>query len=237
MEKKKIILDVDTGHDDAAAIMFAAGSPAIDIVGITVTAGNQTLEKTLLNTLNLCSELHIKTPVFAGLSKPLLREQITAGDIHGETGFDGPVFSPLKKKADRRRAVEFIISAILDEPGEITLVATGPLTNIAAAVRMEPGITGAVKNIVFMGGSLGRGNITPSAEFNIFADPEAADIVFRSGAPLVMVPLDVTTKVALDDPMLNFLRRNDNSAVSIFAASMEHYTRACLSYSGECPAM
>jgi len=236
--RKKIILDVDTGHDDAVAIIMAARNPALELVGITVTAGNQILPKTLRNTLNLCSALSIEAPVHAGMTRPLLCELESAPHIHGESGFDGPVFTSCTKEAAPLHAVNFIIQSLLNSsPNEITLVAVGPLTNIAMAVRLEPAIIPRIKEIVLMGGSIGGGNITPSAEFNIHADPEAASIVFACGAPLTMIGLDVTTTVLLDGIRFEKMKQIQGKAAGIFSASMEHYTAACLKYIGECPAM
>jgi len=236
--RKKIILDVDTGHDDAVAIILAARNPALDLIGITVTAGNQILPKTLRNTLNLCSALSIEAPVFAGMTRPLLCELDPAPHIHGESGFDGPVFDSCSKKAEPLHAVNFIIESLLNSsPNEITLVAVGPLTNLAMAVRLEPSIISRIKEIVLMGGSIGGGNITPSAEFNIHADPEAASIIFGCGAPITMIGLDVTTTVLLDDARFARMKQIPGRAAFIFSASMEHYTAACLKYIGECPAM
>ncbi len=237
MNRQKIILDVDTGHDDAVAIMLAAGNPAVELAGITVVAGNQVLEKTLKNTLNLCDALHIGAPVYAGMQRPLLRGQITGSHIHGESGFDGPVFTSCSKKAAEGHAVRFIIDTVLAYPGEIVLVPTGPLTNIAAAVRMEPAIVPKIRNIVLMGGSAGAGNVTPSAEFNIYADAEAADIVFSCGARIVMMGLDVTRQVVLTPGRLEKLRAVGTRAAEIFGASMDCYMKACMAYTGESPAM
>jgi len=218
--------------------MMAARNPAIELLGITVTAGNQFLPKTLNNTLNLCSALSIQSPVYAGMTRPLLCELRPASRIHGESGFDGPVFGPCKKIVSPGHAVNFIIDTILSAPaGEITIVAVGPLTNIAMALRLEPELAERVKEIVLMGGSVSAGNMTPSAEFNIHTDPEAASIVFSSGAPLTMIGLDVTRTVALSIERLARLRTIPGTAAEIFATSMDHYSAACMKYIGESPAM
>lgn len=238
MRGRRIILDVDTGHDDAVAIMMAARDPALALEGITVTAGNQTLPKTLRNTLNLCSALNIEAPVFAGMTRPLLAELSPASLIHGDSGFDGPVFDSCDKTPERLHAVNFIIDSVMAaSPGEITLVAVGPLSNVAMALRLEPLIAPRLRELIVMGGSMGRGNVTPSAEFNIHADPEAASIVFASGANITMIGLDVTTTVVLDDSRLATFRKIPGRAAAIFGASMDHYSAACKKYSGECPAM
>jgi len=234
---KKIILDVDTGHDDAIAIEMAAGSSDLEILGIVAVSGNQTLDKTLENTLNLCDSLGIKAPVFRGSEFPLIRQRVVAGKIHGETGFDGPVFGPRKKQAESQRGVDFIVNSVLEAPGEVYLVPTGPLTDIALAMRLDSRVASLVKGIVLMGGSLGKGNVTPSAEFNIYADPEAASIVFSSGAPIVMMGLDVTLSVVLDPPRIQQITSKPGKARSILKASMEFYTQSCLRYAGSYPAM
>ena len=163
MTSHRVILDVDTGYDDAVAIMMAARNPAIILEGITVAAGNQTLPKTLRNTLNICSALDIDAPVYAGMTRPLIAEQIPAPLIHGESGFDGPVFGTCTKNPEPKHAVQFIIDTIMShEIGEITIVAVAPLSNIAMAVRLEPAIIPRVREIILMGGSITGGNITPS---------------------------------------------------------------------------
>ncbi|MGI6432776.1 MAG: nucleoside hydrolase, partial [Sphaerochaetaceae bacterium] len=131
--KEKIILDVDTGHDDMVAILMASGLSEIEVLGIVAVAGNQVVEKTLHNTLNVCQLVNQKAPVFKGMSQPILREAVVAGDIHGISGLDGPVFPPLTKKAEPQHGVQFIIDSVLAHPHEVTLVPTGPLTDIAMA--------------------------------------------------------------------------------------------------------
>ena len=191
--RRKVILDCDPGHDDAIAILLAARSPALDVRAITVVAGNQTLEKTLHNALRVCSFAGIRDiPIAAGMSRPLVRDQIVAGDIHGASGLDGPALGEPTIAPVPAHAVDLIVEEVLAAPGEITLVPTGPLTNIAAALRREPKIAGKLQGIVLMGGAIAGGNITPAAEFNIYADPEAAHIVFTSGVALAMIGLDVT---------------------------------------------
>ena len=148
MEKRKIILDCDPGHDDAIAIMMAARHPAIDLLGITIVAGNQTLDKTLVNGLNVCQKLGIQVPVYKGMPRPLMREQIVAGNIHGESGLDGPVFEPLTRKEEKIHAVQYIIETLMASDGDITLVPVGPLTNIAVSMRMEPAIIPKIREIV-----------------------------------------------------------------------------------------
>ncbi|EOP3992322.1 ribosylpyrimidine nucleosidase [Escherichia coli] len=207
MEKRKIILDCDPGHDDAIAMMMAAKHPAIDLLGITIVAGNQTLDKTLINGLNVCQKLEINVPVYAGMPQPIMRKQIVADNIHGETGLDGPVFEPLTRQAESTHAVKYIIDTLMASDGDITLVPVGPLSNIAVAMRMQPAILPKIREIVLMGGAYGTGNFTPSAEFNIFADPEAARVVFTSGVPLVMMGLDLTNQTVCTPDVIARMER------------------------------
>jgi purine nucleosidase len=190
---RKVILDCDPGHDDAMAILLAHGNPEIELLAITTVAGNQTLDKTSLNARRVCTVAGITdVPVASGCDRPLTRELKTAGYIHGESGLDGPAFPEPAVPLDQRHAVDLIIELLMGSSGDITLVPTGPLTNIAMAVRKEPAIVEKVKEIVLMGGAYTRGNTTPAAEFNIYVDPEAAAIVFRTPWPLTMVGLDLT---------------------------------------------
>lgn len=220
MEKIKIILDCDPGHDDAIAIMLAANHQAIDLLAITTVAGNQTLDKITTNTLHICQYLGLNTPVYKGMSLPLVREQIVAANIHGETGLDGPVFGSLHTKIQEKHAVNYIIDTLLESDGDITLVPVGPLTNIATAMRMEPKILSKIKEIVLMGGAYGTGNTTPSAEFNIFADPEAASIVFKSGVKLTMMGLDLTNQTVCTPDVIERMESIGNKAGKLFADIM-----------------
>jgi purine nucleosidase len=191
----KIILDCDPGIDDALAIAFAAGHPGIELAGITTVAGNVGLDKTTANALAVADFVGAGTvPVTQGCARPMLRPTLRAGNVHGESGLGGATLpAPARGPADGH-AIDFIISAIAAAPGEITLVATGPLTNIALAVAREPRLVGWVRDFVIMGGSAGRGNVTPAAEFNIWADPEAAAVVFGAGWTVRMIGLDVTLR-------------------------------------------
>ena len=190
---RKIILDCDPGHDDAVAITLAAGSPAIELLGITTVAGNQTIDKTTRNACVLCTLLGLsETPVVAGCSGPLVRTLRTASEFHGASGLDGP--EPIEPTVvpAAGHAVDWIADSVMAHPGEITLVATGPLTNVAMALRKEPAIAQAVREVVIMGGAYSRGNVTPAAEFNVFVDPEAARAVFEAPWPLTMMGLELT---------------------------------------------
>ena len=155
----------------------------IDLLGITVVAGNQTLEKTQINARNVCQWLGVDVPVYAGCGQPMVREKMIAGDIHGETGLDGPVFPPLTKELEKEHAVNFIIKTLMESDGDITMVTTGPMTNLAMAMRMEPAIIPKIKQIVLMGGAYTNGNVTPAAEFNIIADADAAYCMLYQRTP------------------------------------------------------
>src|ERR1700761_4613922 len=187
-----IILDGDPGIDDALAIAFAAGSPGIELAGITTVAGNVGLAKTTANALAVAAFAGAPdVPVTAGAAAPLLRPALDAGDVHGESGLGGAVLPAPARGARGGHAIDFIIETIAAAPGEITLVATGPLTNIGLALSREPRLASWVRDFVIMGGSTARGNVTPAAEFNIWADPEAAAIVFSAGWTVRMIGLDV----------------------------------------------
>jgi ribosylpyrimidine nucleosidase len=199
---------------------MAAAHPKIDLLGITIVAGNQTLDKTVVNGLNVCQLLGIDANVYAGMPKPLVREQVVAGNVHGESGLDGPVFGPLHRQAEKTNAVNYIIDTLMASEGDITLVPVGPLTNIAVAMRMEPLIIPKIKEIVLMGGAYGTGNFTPSAEFNIFADPEAAHVVFTSGAPIVMMGLDLTNQTLCTLEIIERMEAVGNVAGRLFGDIM-----------------
>jgi purine nucleosidase len=191
---RKIILDCDPGHDDAIALLLAHGSPGIELLAVTTVAGNQTLDKVTRNALAVAQVGGLTgVPFAAGCARPLLRAPRVAGDIHGESGLDGPVLPEPQTTLDPRHAVDLIVDTVLAHPpGTVTLVPVGPLTNIALAVRREPRIVERVAEVVLMGGAYGVGNVTAVSEFNIACDPEAAQIVFRQPWPLTMVGLDLT---------------------------------------------
>ena len=198
MAPRKIIIDTDPGQDDAVAILLALASPEdVTVLGITAVAGNVPLDLTQKNARIIC-ELAQKTdvPVFAGAKRPLERPLVTAEHVHGKTGLDGPQLPDPTMTLQDQHAVDFIIQTLRAEPsGTITLCPLGPLTNIAAAFNQAPDIIERVQEVVLMGGAYFEvGNITPTAEFNIYVDPEAAEIVLKSGADITMMPLDVTHK-------------------------------------------
>ncbi len=201
--KKKIILDCDPGHDDAIAIMVAGLHEDFELLGITTVAGNQTIEKTTNNALRICDYFDLKTPVYRGMSEPLVRKnQIIATDFHGETGLDGIKLGKTDRLPEKEHGVNYIINTLLNSNEKITLVPVGPLTNIGMALKLEPKIKEKIEKIVLMGGSCKGGNVTPYAEFNIYADPEAASIVFSSGVSIFMMGLEVTNKTAPDEKIV-----------------------------------
>jgi len=226
MEKRKVILDCDPGHDDAVAIIMAGRHTLLDLLGITVVAGNQTLEKTARNALNTCQHLDLDVPVHAGMSRPMVRDQIIADDHHGESGLDGPVFETLNRKIESEHAVMYLINTLLKSDGDITLTPTGPLTNIAMAMRLEPAIIPKIREIVLMGGAYQLGNVTPAAEFNILADAEAAHIVFSSGSPIVMMGLDITNQVQCTYETVARMEKIGNKASKLFAEMMGFFIKS-----------
>ena len=191
---RKIILDSDPGHDDAVAILLAAGNPNIDLLAVTTVGGNQSLDKVTYNARAVLEKAHrTDIPVYAGCDRPLVRPQDVAASINGQTGLDGVELPVPHRPLEDMHAVNFIVKTIMEnEPGTITLVPTGPLTNIARAVRMEPRIVARVKEVVLMGGGYHVGNWSAVAEFNIKVDPEAAHVVFNEPWPVTMVGLDLT---------------------------------------------
>ncbi|MDR9427541.1 MAG: nucleoside hydrolase [Salibaculum sp.] len=199
---RKIIIDTDPGQDDAVAILLALASPELELLGLTAVAGNVPLDLTQTNARKVCDLAgRPDVPVFAGCDRPLAHSLVTAEHVHGKTGLDGPDLPDPVTPLQEAHAVDFLIETLRREPpGTVTLCPIGPLTNIATAFRRAPDIVERVQEIVLMGGAYFEvGNITPAAEFNIYVDPEAAAIVFASGVPLVVMPLDVTHK-ALTTP-------------------------------------
>jgi purine nucleosidase len=204
---KKIILDCDPGVDDALAIAYAIGSPEIDLVGITTVAGNVGLAKTTANAIRVCEFARADDiPVTAGSAAALLAPELTAETVHGADGLLGAQLPPPVAMPRPGYATDYIIDTVMAAPGEITLVATGPLTNIALALRREPALAASVANFVIMGGSSSRGNVTPAAEFNIAVDPEAAAIVFAAGWTVTMVGLDVTLQARASGEVITRLK-------------------------------
>lgn len=223
---RKIIIDTDPGQDDAVAILLALASPQdVDVLGITAVAGNVPLSLTQKNARIIC-ELAGKPSikVFAGCDRPLDRPLVTAEHVHGKSGLNGPKLPDPTMPLQDTHAVDFIIETLRTQPsGTVTLCPLGPLTNIAMAFEKAPNIVTRVQEIVLMGGAYFEvGNVTPTAEFNIFVDPKAAKIVFKSGAPIVVVPLDVTHKVLVTKPR-NDAFRAIGTRVGIAVAQMTDF--------------
>ncbi len=194
---RKIIIDTDPGQDDAIAILLALASPELDVLGITAVAGNVPLALTEKNARKICELAgRPETKVFAGAVRPLVRPLVTAEHVHGRTGLDGPDLPEPTMTLQNEYAVDFIVDTLMaEEAGQVTLCPLGPLTNIALALIREPRIATRIREIVLMGGGFFEGgNVTPAAEFNIYVDPHAAEIVLSAGIPVVMMPLDVTHK-------------------------------------------
>ena len=218
--RQKIILDCDPGHDDAIALLLAAHHPALELLAITTVAGNQSIEKTTQNALKVCSLANIRNiPIAMGMDRPLVRLARHAADIHGASGMDGPNVPEPDIELAPQHAVDLLIELLMNSQGDITLVPTGPLTNIATAIRREPAILPKIQAISLMGGAIGVGNVTPAAEFNLWFDPEAASIVFQCGRPITMVPLEVTHQALATEEIVSRLRVA-NRPVASFAADL-----------------
>ncbi len=225
----KIIIDTDPGQDDAVAILLALSAPdAIEVLGITAVAGNVPLALTARNARIIC-ELAGRPdiPVFAGCDRPLVQPLVTAEHVHGKTGLDGIALPDPTMPLQDTHAVDFIIETLRAHAlGTITLCPLGPLTNIATAFRQAPDIVARVKEIVLMGGAyFAVGNITPAAEFNIYVDPEAAQIVFTSGAPLTVMPLDVTHKVLTTRARIDAIRAIGSPVAHAVASWTDFFER------------
>ena len=226
MAPRKIIIDTDPGQDDAVAILLALGSPEeIDVLGITSVAGNVPLDLTTRNARMICELAgKVDVPIHMGCDRPLGRDLVTAEHVHGKTGLDGPDLPEPTMPVQDAHAVDFIIDTVRREPaGTVTLCPLGPLTNIATALQRAPDMATRVQQIVLMGGAYFEvGNITPAAEFNIYVDPQAADIVFKSGIDIVVMPLDVTHKALVTKPR-NDAFRALGTPVGIAVAQMTEF--------------
>ena len=218
-----IVLDCDPGHDDAIAILLALASPELELVGITTVSGNQTVDKTTANALKIL-ELTGRTeiPVHQGADRPFIRERDVAAHVHGESGLDGPDLPAPTARAKDGTAVDFLAEEIRRRDGRLTLVATGPLTNVGLLVALHP--DARPERIVLMGGAIGEGNRTPAAEFNIWADPEAAERIFREGLDTTMVGLDVTHRALIKDGHTEQMR-GAGRVGQIVAELMDFYAR------------
>src|SRR3954471_10426209 len=217
-----VIIDCDPGHDDAIALLLALASPEITLLGVTTVHGNQTLEKTTANALRVLDLAgRADIAVAAGADRPLVRELTVASHVHGDSGLDGPALPPPSRAAGAEEAVDFMARAIDASPAPVTLVPTGPLTNVARLLARTGGAN--VERVVLMGGSIAEGNMTPAAEFNIWADPEAAQIVFEAGLDTTMVGLDVTHR-AVTTPALQERLRVSGTRGAFVADLVDFFT-------------
>ena len=216
---RNVILDCDPGHDDAISIIIGASKRSgLNILGITTVAGNVEVEKNTVNALKVCELIGLDVPVVEGAVRPLVRESEIAPEIHGETGMDGPVLDMPSKEKMPGHAVDFIIEQVKNSREKVTLVPTGPLTNIALALIKDPSIKENIDEIVLMGGGT-FGNWTPAAEFNIYVDAEAAKVVYESGLPVTMFGLDVTHQVIADAAAIDRVSKLDND-IAVFVKEL-----------------
>jgi len=226
--RRKIVIDTDPGQDDAVAILLALASPEFEVLGITAVAGNVPLPLTEKNARKIC-ELAGRTDirVFAGAVRPLLRPLVTAEYVHGKSGLDGPDLPEPTMPLEKQHAVDFIIETLMaNDPGTITLCPLGPLTNIALALIREPAIAPRIARIVAMGGGFFEGgNTTPVAEFNIYVDPQAARVVFHSGVPITLIPLDCTHKALTSHTRVAKFRQMSNRAGPAVAELLDFFER------------
>ncbi len=226
---RKIIIDTDPGQDDAVAMLLALASPEeLDVVAVTAVAGNVPLALTERNARMIC-ELAGRTdvPVYAGCSRPMVRTLFTAEYVHGPTGLDGAELPEPSMPLQEKHAVDFIVDTLMASPdGDITLCPLGPLTNVAMALVKEPRITPKIREIVLMGGGFFEGgNVNPAAEFNIYVDPHAAHVVFTSGVPITMMPLDVTHEALATAPRVSAFRDLGTPAGDNVAGMLDFFDR------------
>jgi pyrimidine-specific ribonucleoside hydrolase len=227
-----VIIDCDTGVDDALAIICGLASDQLDIRAFTTVAGNQTLEKTSVNTLNLVSFLGADIKVAKGAEKPLVRKLQTAEHVHGSGGLGGVILPKASQDFYEKNAVDTILEEAVNCNGKLELIAIGPLTNVAEAILAHPSLKQTIKRITLMGGSIDGGNHTPSAEFNIFVDPEAAQVVFNSGIPIVMVGLEVTEEAFITKSEIENLKiwTKDSKSGPVIKALLENTLQICTQF-------
>lgn len=224
--KKSIIMDCDPGHDDAIALLMAFASDLLEVRAVTTVGGNQTSAKTLINAMKVLSFAGIhRVPVAAGASKPLVRELEIAPEVHGDSGLDGPDLPEPAFNASPLSALELMEKVISESQEPITLVPTGPLTNIARFLIAAPHLKQKIERISLMGGSAVGGNWTPAAEFNIMVDPEAAEIVFESGIPITMCGLDVTHKAQIFDGEIEDIRQQGGKVAVMVAELLDFFAK------------
>ena len=223
LKKIPLILDGDPGHDDAIGWTLARASGAFDILAVTSCSGNVAIEKTTYNALRICTLLGIDAPIAEGCPHPLTADVMIAPSVHGESGLDGPALPEPSMQLSRLGAVELMAKVLRESPEPVTIVATGPETNVAALLLAHPELKKKIARISLMGGGIAYGNWTPAAEFNILVDPEAAKIVFTSGIPIIMVGLDVTEKALILPEDFERIRALGNPVSDIVAAWLEFF--------------
>lgn len=221
----RLLIDTDPGIDDALALFFAVASPEVRVEAVTTVSGNVPVSVTTRNALALLALAgHLSVPVARGSDRPLIRQPVYAEHVHGQNGLGGVLLPDPQGQLDVNSAVAMIIQKVLQAPGEVTLVALGPLTNIALAVRCEPRIVSMVREVVIMGGALRvPGNVSPSAEFNIFADPHAAHIVMHAGWPIRLVSLDVTQQTLMNRLQFEKLAANGHPVTHCIKSMVDFY--------------
>lgn len=223
MIKRPIILDGDPGHDDAIAWMLAKSSPLLEIRAVTSVSGNQTIEKTTYNARRVCTLLGLDAPIAMGRPRPLIAAPMNAPSVHGQTGLDGPALPEPAVALCGCTAAELMARTLRESAEPVTLVPTGPLTNVAALLLAHPELKSKIAEISLMGGGIAHGNWTAAAEFNILVDPEAADIVFRSGVPIRMSGLDVTEKALIFPENFERIRAVGNRVAHVVADWLEFF--------------
>lgn len=218
-----IIYDGDPGHDDAIAMLLAKASEKIKVLAVTTCCGNQTIEKTTYNARRVCTLIGLDVPIGMGQATPLMSKPITAPNIHGQSGLDGPVLPEPTVELSDLRAVELMAKTLRESKEPVTIVSTGPMTNTAALLLSYPELKGRIRQISLMGGGVGLGNWTPAAEFNILVDVEAADIVFTSGIPIIMAGLDVTEKALIYQQDFDRIRSIGGNVARVVAQWLEFF--------------
>lgn len=213
---RNILIDCDPGHDDALAIITALASSKLNVLGISTIGGNQTLEKVTKNAKNILNFLDVKIPLAMGEDRPLVKKLQTGEEGHGDSGMDGPYFSENNYPIEKERGVLFLWKKIMASEEKVIIVALGPLTNIALLLRTFPEVKEKIECISLMGGGIDRGNCTPLAEFNIYVDPEAAEIVFQSGVKIIMSGLDVTERAEITVAEIDSLKNKGKASNLVY---------------------
>lgn len=221
--KIPVILDGDPGHDDAIAWVIANADEYLNILAVTTSSGNQTIEKTTYNAQRICTLINLEVPIGRGKDKPLIRENKPAPNVHGKSGLDGPSLPEPAFPISELSAIDLIAKKVSDSKERVTLVPTGPLTNIALFLLSYPELKNKISQISLMGGGITKGNWTPAAEFNILVDPEAADIVFNSNIPIIMAGLDVTEKALIKPEDFEKIKALNNPVAEVCSDWLEFF--------------